>query len=173
MQQEFPSLAGLKLGGLNRLYVYDPTTYNVTVECDVVAHWLQHPETLELTFRQMAAVASLWYDRPITEHRIKRRFKGPELAQKLQVLCYEHGNSTHVSMCRSLPEIRKRLRLKARLSADKWTFKGEITFYADGTVQNDNRIAQQDETQTGKKRVRGNRSAVSVDALRNVLLAYS
>jgi hypothetical protein len=173
LQQEFPSLAGQKLGGLNKLYAYDPGTYNAKVERDVVAHWLQHPEDLELTSRQMAAVASPWYDRPVTEARFKRRFRDPDLARKLQVLCYQHDNPTHISMCRSLPEIRTRLRLRVRQSADKWTFRGEITFNADGSVQIGNRLAQQDQTSTGKNRLRGNGSAITVDVLRNVLLAYS
>jgi hypothetical protein len=173
LQQEFPSLAGKKLGGLNRLYAYDPATYNATLERDVVAHWLRYPESLELTYRQIAAAASYWYDRPVTEHRIKRRFRDPDLPCQLQKLCYEHDNVTNISACRSLPEIQKRLRLRARQSADKWTFRAEITFYGSGTVQIGNRLARQDRTASGKGRVRGNGSAVPVDALRNVLLAYS
>ena len=172
LKREFPSLADKTLGGLNGLYMYDPATYNTAVERDVVAHWLRYPESLELTFRQTAALASSWYDRPVSEHRIKRRFKDPDLPRQLQLLCYEHDNATQITMCRSLPEIQKRLRLRASQSADKWTFRGEITFYANGTVQIGNHLAQQDQTPTGKNRVRGNGSAVTVDVLRNVLLAY-
>lgn len=89
LQQEFPSLADKKLGGLNRLYAYDPATYIATLERDVVAHWLRHPESLELGPKQTALAASHWYDRPVTEHRIKRRFRDPDLTQQLQTLCYE------------------------------------------------------------------------------------
>lgn len=173
LQQKFPSLANKRLGGLNRLYAFDPSTFIETLERDMVAHWLQQPSSLELSARQLAAVASLWYPQPVTEHRIKRRFKDPSLTRQLQGLCYENGNATDISKCRSLTEIQRRLRLRANQSADKWTFCGEITFYGNGTVQIGDRIAQQDQTAAGKRRIRGNGSAVTIDALRNVLLAHS
>jgi hypothetical protein len=173
LQQKFPSLANKRLGGVNRLYLFDPKAFIKTLERDIVAHWLQMPESLGLSAGQMAVVASRWYNRPVTDHRIKRRFKDPKLTSQLQLLCYEHGNTTDISKCRSLPEIQKRLRLRFRRSANKWTFRGEITFYDNGTVTICDSIAQQDQTAAGKKRIRGNGSAVAVDAMRNVLLAHS
>jgi hypothetical protein len=173
LQGEFPSLAGKRLGGVSRLYLYDPSAFIETLERDVVTHWLQHPESLELTAWQVGAMASNWYGQPVTEHRIKRRFKNPELTPRIQQLCYEHGNAADLSRCRSLPEIQKRLRLRAQQSAERWNFRHEITFYANGSVTIGNKLAKQDITAAGKKRVRGNGSAVAVNALRNILLAHS
>ncbi|MGK6356206.1 hypothetical protein ACMGDH_13395 [Sphingomonas sp. DT-207] len=172
-QQAFPNLAGKKLGGMGKLYVFDPNTLVETVERDVVRYWLQRPESLELSAAQVAALASNWYSRPISEHRIKRRFNDPVLITRLQSLCYELGNATDISKCRSLTEIRKRLRLRFRQSGTGWTFRGEITFHDNGTVTIGDLVAQQDQTAAGRRRVRGNGSAVSIDALRNVLLAHS
>lgn len=138
-----------------------------------MTHWLRQPESLELNARQLAKIASHWYGQPVSDHRIKRRLKVRELTPQLQRLCYELNNATDITMFRSLPEIQKRLRLRFRQSTDKWTFKGEISFYTDGTVTIRDGIAKQDKTAAGKGRVRGNGSAVGIDALRNVLLAYS
>lgn len=173
LQQQYPGLAKKKLGGLNRLYLYDANDYLATLEPDVVKHWLEQPDSLRLTAAQLAAVASGWYGKRVSADRIKRRYNSPELAKRLQQLCYKHDNPTDISGCRSLPDIQKRLRRRACQSADKWTFHGEITFYSNGSVTIANHLARQDKTSSGKRRIRGiDNSAVSVEALRNVLLEY-
>jgi hypothetical protein len=173
LQQGFPGLVNKSLGGLNRLYLFDQAKIINTLERDVVEHWLQQPESLELSAKQIAAMSSRWYNRPVTEDRIKRRFRDKRLTSRLQTLCYDHDNPTDLTGCRSLPDIQKRLRLRFRQTASKWTFRGEVTFYDNGTVTIDNQLTKQDKTTTGKDRIRGNGSAISVQSLRNVLIAYS
>lgn len=173
LQHKYPTLARKKVCGIGKLYAYDPEDYIPNVEQDIVAHWLTNPDSLALTAKNLGILASSWYGRPVSEHRIKRRFSDRDLARRLQQLCYEQGNTTDIGGCRSLPEIQKRLRLRARRASAEWSFEGEITFHSDGTVAIRNTLAQQDTTKAGKRRVRGNGSAVAVEALRNVLLAYS
>jgi hypothetical protein len=173
LQDRYPTLAGKRLGGVGKLYLYDPTKYNERLEREVLMHWLTVPESLELKAGQVAILASGWYERPVTVDRFKRRFKDPKLSQTLQRLCYEHGNPTQISTCRSLPGIQQRLRLHARQTADKWSFKGEITFYENGDVSINNKLVPQDVSNSGKKRVRGNRVAITIDVLRAFLSTYT
>lgn len=171
-QKRYPTLAGKKLGGVSRLYLFDAETYNATLEHDIVRRWLAEPETLELSAEQMARLASKWYERDVTPHRFKRRFKDRNLAKELHRICLEHGNPTDITKCNSLPGVRQLLRVRARQTSNDWSFRGEIVFSSTGTVIINNKIATQDVTKAGKNRVRGNGVAIAIDTLRRVLASY-
>jgi hypothetical protein len=173
LQKGFSTLAGKSLGRMDKLYVFDPHSFIASLEQDVVKHWLQHPGSLELSVTQLAGVASCWYGQRVSAHRLKRRFKDPAMIQQLHKLCSEHGNPTDISKCRSLPQIQKRLKLQGRRTATRWIFKGEITFYDNEIVEIKRKMAVQDRTKSGKPRIRGNGSAIPIDALKNVLMAYT
>ncbi|WP_341632948.1 hypothetical protein [Sphingomonas agri] len=172
LQEQFPTLSGKKIGGVGKLYLYDPETYNDTLERDIVRRWLAEPETLELSAEQMARLASSWYERDVTPHRFKRRFKDRKLASELHRICLEHGNPTDITKCNSLPGVQRLLRVRARQTSNDWSFRGEIIFSSTGDVLINHKIASQDVTSTGKKRVRGNGAAIAIDTLRKLLASY-
>jgi hypothetical protein len=172
LRERFPSLAGKKVGGVGKLYLYDSESYNDSLERDVVRHWLAQPETLELSAEQMARLASSWYERDVTPHRFKRRFKDRNLATELHRLCLEQGNPTDITKCNSLPGVQRLLRVRARQTSNDWSFRGEIVFSSTGAVIINNKMVAQDITSTGKKRVRGNGVAIAIDTLRKLLASY-
>jgi hypothetical protein len=172
LQEQFPTLSGKKIGGVGKLYLYDPETYNDRLERDIVLRWLAEPETLELSAEQMARLASSWYERNVTPHRFKRRFKDRKLASELHRICLEHGNPTDITKCNSLPGVQRLLRVRARQTSNDWSFRGEIVFSSTGAVIINNKMVAQDITSTGKKRVRGNGVAIAIDTLRKLLASY-